>query len=44
MFIHKTTAVWLFQEGKRVSPDRLIRVRETQPNTTESSCTPVPFQ
>ena len=34
MFIHKTTAVWLFQEGERVSPDRLIRVRETQPNTT----------
>ena len=31
MFIHKTTAVWLFQEGERVSADRLFRVRETQP-------------
>ena len=33
MFIHKTTAVWLFQEGERVSTDRLFRVRETQPYT-----------
>lgn len=34
VFIHKTTAVWLFQEGERVSADRLFRVRETQPYTT----------
>ena len=31
IYIHKTTAVWLFQEGKRVSSDRLFRVREKQP-------------
>ena len=30
-FIRKTTAVWLFQEGERVSSDRLFRVREKQP-------------
>ena len=24
IFIHKTTAVWLFQEGERVSSDRLF--------------------
>ena len=28
MFIHKTTAVWLFQEGEQVSADRLFRVKE----------------
>ena len=31
MFIHKTTAVWLFQEGERVSADHLFRVSHTQP-------------
>lgn len=31
LFIHKTTAVWLLQEGERVSSDRLFRVREKQP-------------
>ena len=31
IYIHKTTAVWLFQEGERVSSDRLFRVREKQP-------------
>ena len=36
MFIHKTTAVWLFQEGERVSADRLFRVREIQPYTTNT--------
>ena len=36
MFIHKTTVVWLFQEGERVSADRLFRVREIQPYTTNS--------
>jgi len=29
--IHKTTAVWLLQEGERVSPDRMFRVRARQP-------------
>ena len=32
-FIRKTTAVWLFQEGERVSSDRLFRVRAKQPFT-----------
>jgi len=36
MFIHKTTVVWLFQEGERVSADRLFRVREIQPYITNS--------
>ena len=31
IFVRKTTLVWLFQEGKRVSSDRLFRVRLTQP-------------
>eukprot|EP00731_Ephydatia_muelleri_P021814 Em0014g405a len=31
IYIHKTTAVWLFQEGERVSADRLFRVRQKQP-------------
>ena len=35
VFIHKTTAVWLLQEGERVSADRLFRVRSKQPFTTE---------
>ena len=29
--IRKTTALWLLQEGERVSSDRLFRVREKQP-------------
>ena len=33
MYIHKTTAVWLLQEGERVSADRLIWVRSKQPYT-----------
>ena len=33
MFIHKTTAIWLFQEGERVSADRLFQVQEIQPYT-----------
>ena len=40
IYIHKTTAVWLFQEGERVSSDRLFRVREKQPY---SSVTPMPL-
>ena len=31
IYIHKTTAVWLFQEGETVSADRLFRVRQKQP-------------
>ena len=31
IFIRKTTAVWLLQEGERVSTDRLFRVRNKQP-------------
>ena len=34
-FIHKTTAVWLLQEGERVSSDRLFRVRAKQPFSCE---------
>ncbi len=29
-YIRKSTAVWLFSEGERVSSDRLIRVRGNQ--------------
>ena len=35
IFIRKTTAVWLFQEGERVSSDRLFRVRSKQPYTSK---------
>jgi hypothetical protein len=35
LYIHKTTAVWLFQEGERVSSDHLFRVRNKQPYSTE---------
>ena len=38
MYIHKTTAIWLFQEGERVSSDHLFRVRCKQPY---SSSTPL---
>ena len=34
-FIRKTTAVWLLQEGERVSSDRLFRVRGKQPFSME---------
>ena len=37
--IRKTTAVWLFQEGERVSSDRLFRVRAKQPFNTDSTAT-----
>lgn len=36
VFISKTTAVWLLQEGERVSSDRLFRVRSKQPYTCEA--------
>ncbi len=35
-FINKTTAVWLLQEGERVSSDRLFRVRSKQPYSNGS--------
>ena len=44
VFIHKTTAVWLLQEGERLSTDRLFRVRAKQPFSTDnvrSKTTPV---
>ena len=34
-YIHKVTLVWLFQEGERVSSDRLFRVRKTQPHSND---------
>ena len=37
VFIRKTTAAWLFQEGERVSSDRLFRVRNKQPYSSDSS-------
>ena len=37
LYIHKTTAVWLLQEGERVSSDRLFRVRSKQPYACEPS-------
>lgn len=37
LYIRKTTAVWLFQEGERVSSDRLFRVRCKQPYSTTTS-------
>ena len=37
VFIHKTTAVWLLQEGERVSSDRLFRVHTKQPASTSIS-------
>ena len=36
IFIRKTTAVWLFQESERVSSDRLFRVRDKQPYSSDS--------
>ena len=34
IFIRKSTLVWMFQEGERVSTDRLFRVRVKQPYST----------
>ena len=31
ILIRKTTALWLLQEGERISADRLFRVRLKQP-------------
>ena len=31
IYIRKTTAVWLLQDGERLSADRLFRIRATQP-------------
>ena len=35
-FIRKTTVLWLFQEGERVSSDRLFRVRGKQPFSNDT--------
>ena len=40
LFINKTTAVWLLQEGERVSSDRLFRVRSRQPYSSDRSPQP----
>ena len=37
IFIHKTTALWLLQEGERISADRLFRVRCKQPYASSMS-------
>ena len=37
VYIRKTTAVWLLQEGERVSSDQLFRVRSKQPYVSQSS-------
>ena len=34
IFVRKSTLVWLYQEGERVSSDRLFRVRVKQPYST----------
>ena len=36
LYIRKTTAVWLLQEGERVSTDRLFRVRNKQPFSSDN--------
>ena len=46
IFIRKTTALWLLQEGERISTDRLFRVRHKQPysstiNNTSNNIKPV---
>ena len=40
--IHKTTAIWLLQEGERVSSDRLFRVRVKQPFSSTTKHQPQP--
>ena len=37
VLIRKTTALWLLQEGERISTDRLFRVRHIQPYSSTSS-------
>ena len=37
LYIRKSTAVWLFQEGERVLSDRLFRVRVAQPFSSSTS-------
>ena len=39
IYIRKTTAVWLFQEGERVSADCLFRVRHKQPFSINTAVT-----
>ena len=40
IYIHKTTLCWLFQEGERVSTDRLFRVRKKQPLSCDEKTKP----
>ena len=40
ILIRKTTAVWLFQESERVSSDRLFRVRDKQPFSSDCVACP----
>ncbi len=35
VYLRKRTVVWLLQDGERLSADRLMRVREKQPFTTD---------
>ena len=43
MYIHRSIAVWIFQEGEQLSSDRLIRVRECQPsNTPKTTISTIP--
>ena len=35
VYIRKTTAIWLLQEGERVSIDRIFRVRHKQPYSSD---------
>ena len=37
VLIRKTTALWLLQEGERISTDRLFHVRHIQPYSSTSS-------
>ena len=37
IFIRKTTVLWLLQESERVSNDRLFRIREKKPFSSEST-------
>ena len=37
VIIRKTTVLWLFEEGERVSSDHLFRVRTSQPFSFETT-------
>ena len=38
IFICKTAAMWIFQEGEHVSPDHLFRVQHKQPYSSDIYC------